>query len=62
MVEINQREAAYIRSLRDCPDTVIYRTVHKYLMSEEYNALKALAYFRSLSIKEQNLLMKGCKK
>lgn len=61
MVQINQLEARYIRSLRCCPDTVIYRTVHKYLMSEEENAMKALAYFRSLSVVEQKSLLKGNK-
>lgn len=59
MVQINQLEAKYIRSLRSCPDTVIYRTVHKYLMSEEESAMRALAYFRSLSVVEQKSLLKG---
>ncbi len=59
MVQINQLEAKYIRSLRNCPDTVIYRTVHKYLMSEEENAMRALAYFRSLSVVKQKSLLKG---
>ncbi len=62
LVEITKLEAAYIRTLRNCPDTVIYRTVHKYLMSEELNAMKALAYFRSLSVVEQKNLLRGCKK
>lgn len=59
MVQINQLEAKYIRSLRNCSDTVIYRTVHKYLMSEEESAMRALAYFRTLSVVEQKSLLKG---
>ena len=55
MVQINQLEAKYIRSLRNCPDTVI----HKYLMSEEESAMRALAYFRTLSVVEQKSLLKG---
>ena len=57
MVEITQLEAMYIRPR--FPDTTVYRTVHRYLMSEETAAMKALENFRMLSIKDQKFIVKG---
>ena len=58
MVEINRMEADYIRPR--FPNTSIYRTTHsKYIMSEEGNAMRALAKFRELSIFQQKKVPKG---